>query len=246
VGGILKCLVEMEQYLDIKNAAQRLHLCEDTISEYLRRGILKGKKHPVLTPNGRSILTYKWLISVSEIAEYKPPHVFSRHVPTLDKEHRLAIAWTIASEGTITINPYFSKSRKGYSLAYPTLSVSNTEQEFLRAFHEMVGKIGLITRSSKAVGNRKESGQWQLRSIEGCLRLLEQIFDYLPIKKKQAMIVMEYCRLRLKHMSKPYGEDEIRLINQIRHLNTRGRKPREDIMASMYNFVDLRRKMNDG
>ncbi len=237
---LLYRLVEMEQFVSIKDAAKLLHLHEDTISDYLRKSVLKGEKRPLWGGRG----AYKWFIPQSELEAFKPPHVFSRHIPLLDKECRLAIAWTIASEGTITINPYFSKSHKGFYLAYPNIVISNTELDFIQAFHELMGKTGTICQTGKATENRKASWQWQLRSIEGCLRLLEQIKDYLPIKKKQAQIVIDYCHLRLRNLTKPYTNYELELINQIRSLNTRGRKIRREIEPSAYNHADLRSTHN--
>lgn len=226
--------------VDIKEAAKILHLHEDTVSEYLRKGILKGEKRPLWA--GRS---YKWFIPKSECEKYSPPHVFSRHIPTLSKDLRAAVAWAIAAEGTITINPYHSRSHKGYALAYPCIAISNTEKDFVEKFYEIVGRVGIIVRNRRSQGVRKASWQWQLRCIEGCLKLLEQIFEYLPIKKEQATITMEYCRSRLTHLNKPLSDYEVELINKVRILNTRGRR-KKIVPREVYNQSDMRRRFSYG
>jgi hypothetical protein len=68
---------------------------------------------------------------------------------------------------------------------------------------------------------------------------LEQIYEFLPIKKKQAELVMQFCRSRLRHFNKPYSEEEIELIKKVRALQHRGKKSFD---WSIYNRTDRRTK----
>jgi hypothetical protein len=225
------------EYVDIKEAARILHLCEDTVSEYLRKGILKGEKRPLWA--GRSFITNKWFIPKSELERYKPPHVFSRNIPNFNNEVRRAIAWAIAAEGTITIDPSHSGRSIGRIRASPVISVSNTEKLFVTEFFKMVGKVGYVSELKKKTRGGKSVWLWSLSSMEGCLKLLEQIYEFLPIKKKQAELVMQFCRSRLRHFNKPYSEEEIELIKKVRALQHRGKKSFD---WSIYNRTDRRTK----
>ena len=224
-----------EDYLTTAEAAAILNVGPDTVSDYVKNGLLRGIKKTY----GRGPKSHVWVIKSEDLKAFHPPHVFNRHVPQLDDNVRLAVAWTIAAEGTITINPNHQKNRRGYVLALPTIAVSNTERDFLLHFWEMVG-IGRVTKTYQPSNPRRRPiTQWFLHSTRGCLVLLEQIYDYLPIKKKQAEIVMKFCRLRLAHKSKPYTDEEIGLIKEIRALQHRGRQTFD---WSMYNRIDRREK----
>jgi len=224
-------------YLTTKEAADVLNVCPNTISDYVKNGLLRGVKKTY----GRGPKTHIWLVKREDLERFHPPHVFNRHVPQLNNDVRRAIAWTISAEGTITINPKHQKNPHGYALALPVVAVSNTEKDFILRFWEMVGKVGRVTKAYKHKTGLRPCWQWFLHSTRGCLCLLEQIYDFLPIKKKQAELVMKFCRLRLNHKSKPYTDEEIDLIKEIRTLQHRGKQTFD---WSIYNQVD-RREKND-
>ena len=132
-----------------------------------------------------------------------------------------AVAWTVAAEGTISVG----KSSGKYH--YPYVQVTNTSKDFIDKFLEMVdyGNVCFATKIPKNP-NHKQAYIWSVRSLAGCLNLLEQILPFLPIKIEQAELVIELCESRLKDFHK-IGRDnlfsirEIEIVDRIHILNKR-------------------------
>ena len=120
-------------------------------------------------------------------------------------ENRLAVAWTIAAEGTISI----SSPRRGV----PKLRVVNTEKDFVLKFHELVGGAGGVFDGHKNRPGRKDAYVWQLRSVPGVYKILTEIVDFLPIKEPVALVVMEFCESRMRHFGFPLSQPERDLIS---------------------------------
>jgi len=135
------------------------------------------------------------------------------HSDIVPPENRLAVAWTIAAEGTISI----SSPKKGV----PKLRVSNTEKDFVLRFHELVAGAGGVFDGHKNRPGRKDDYFWQLRSIPGVYKVLTEIIDFLPIKRQVALAVMEFCESRMSHFGFPLSQLEKDLIYQVRVLNER-------------------------
>lgn len=227
---------EGPEYLTPEEAAEILKVNAETVRDYIKEGRLPAIKKVY----GRGPKSFLWFIRKDALKDFRLPHTFNRHIPILAEEVRRAVAWAIAGEGTITINPSHRKNPSGFLLAIPMITITNTEKLFVTEFWRMVGNKGHIFKYSRQkTKGGKDIWSWQLRTIRGCLTLLEQIYNYLPIKKEQAKIVIEFCRLRLEHQSKPYTNREIELIKQIRNLQYRGKKKLD---LSYFNRLDRRQK----
>lgn len=215
----------------VREAARFLDVNPETIRDYIRDGRIKATKK-VKYPGTRC---YQYFLNRSDVEEFSPPHAFNRYVPNLSAEVRRTVAWVIAAEGTISINPKYSKNAYGHIRACPCLLVANTEESFTREFSKLVGVGNIVVLRKKTTG-LKNVFRWELKSVLGCLRVLEQIYEYLPIKREQAKFVMEFCRSRLSHFNKPYTRREVELINEVRLLNGKSRSQRFELIdPAIYN-----------
>lgn len=143
----------------------------------------------------------------------------------IHEEDRKAIAWTIASEGTIGVRIQHRQGN-GYRGYDPYVAVGNTDPQFLEAFLALVG-AGRIYPHPEKRPNYRPSAHWVLnRNIE-CLKLLETVSSYLPIKRRQAELVIELCRLKLQEgrgFRSPSAHRQAEIYSEVRALNRRGPK----------------------
>jgi len=109
-----------------------------------------------------------------------------------------AIAWTIAAEGYISL-------KSNHNSYQPRVGMANTEKEFIDKFYIMVGNIGHIYSYDHHNPRHRIKWFWELYSLGGCLEFLLQIKDYLPIKREQADIVIDYCTRSLNRIDKTNG-----------------------------------------
>ena len=103
-----------------------------------------------------------------------------------------AVAWTIAAEGTISIN---LTHKKGTAYYYPNVNVYNTNREFVEKFWQLAGFYGHISRPSgypSRPGN-KTRHRWMLNKREEVKQFLTEILPYLPTKVTQAKVVIDFC-----------------------------------------------------
>jgi len=138
-----------------------------------------------------------------------------------DPSNLKAIAWTIATEGTIGIR--LQKNRKGHVTHDPYVEVGNTSLILLEKFMEMVG-AGRIYKHPPVEG-RKTFYHWVLNRTIETLRFLELIKPFLPIKEKQAEYVIELCKLGLNTplgKKSPYKEREKELYLLVKKFNRGG------------------------
>ena len=134
-----------------------------------------------------------------------------------------AVAWVIAAEGSISIG---TSNCKGHKYYYPRVEVSNTDKEFIDSFHYLVGYIGSADYAKTGRNpNHKVCYHWVITSISQCLGFLIAIREFLPIKHKQAELVIEYCHN--SNLCPPYYVSAyiliVFIISEIRVLNKRGR-----------------------
>jgi midasin (ATPase involved in ribosome maturation) len=137
-----------------------------------------------------------------------------------------AVAWTIAAEGTISIHRSHSKGGVYY---YPYITVSNTKKDFIDNFKKLVGDYGSAKYSGSYAHQLKNpkhnpSYFWAITSIRECRLFLNEIIEYLHIKREQAELVVRYCINRINasaHQDSITYEDEA-IVNSVQHLNERG------------------------
>lgn len=127
------------------------------------------------------------------------------------------LAILIDSEGTLGIyraGRYFQ----------PTIAISNTYKELLEHAMRLLKLLrsDLNSRPADPARNRKALHVIQFSNLLGVMHVLEQIEPYLIVKKRNATLIIEFCKSRLANRGKPYTERERQIINEVRVLNKRG------------------------
>jgi len=144
--------------------------------------------------------------------------------PRWSDEIKKVIAWSLCWEGTITLT-----FRKGH--IKPRISISNTDRSLLLEFQKLLD-LGYVTvhhKTRRGVAWRT-LWHWRVETWFEVLFLLSEIIDFLPAKKEQAQIVIDFINHRIERgsmnsvgVSIPIDEYERNLVERIRMLNRRGK-----------------------
>lgn len=138
-------------------------------------------------------------------------------------------AWAIASDGCIAITlGKYKKTKLGFILI-PSISFCNTSYQFVQKINEMIGG-GITHDDANMQTNRKESWEVRVSGLADVKYLGEKILPFLPIKKEQARLIIEFCDSRLKVLSQPgfqfknagYTTRELAIYEEMKKLNKRG------------------------
>lgn len=131
------------------------------------------------------------------------------------------IAWCIALEGSVNL------IRSGNALR-PRIAFFNTEYTLVEQFNSLVG-YGNIYTQRRNNNHHKELHYWKISSYKDCLNFCRDILPHLPTKVKQALLLIEFCELRLAKYDKrkvwkflPLGEREYKIFYRMKRLNKRG------------------------
>lgn len=154
--------------------------------------------------------------------------LFNVKRPIAKKDAELS-AWAIATDGCITITLGKDKKTKlGFKLQ-PSISFCNTSYQFIQIVNKMIGG-GIYHKDANVQANAK--GKWQVRvtGLADVKYLAEKILPFLPIKKRQARLIIEYCDSRLKILAQPsyqfknvgYTKRELAIYEEMKKLNKRG------------------------
>lgn len=109
----------------------------------------------------------------------------------------------------------------------PTISFFNTNVEVLRWIQSKIG--GSITSRINKHPDSKNVKKIYKLSITGMsdvYKVLKAIRNKLIVKRKQADLVIEYCKSRMSHkrpLKAPYTPFELKLFSQVRELNAQGK-----------------------
>ncbi len=147
-------------------------------------------------------------------------------------ERNKIIAWVIACEGSVSLHKV-DRNRCGNWQYQPTISVDNTSKVLLNKWKKIVGKIGGFYTHRKYHNTWKDCHHWKLSKLADLKVLLKEIIPYLPIKRKQAKLLLEFVCDRLKGRQlttnfngiktawKPRYEE---IYQEMIRLNSRGKK----------------------
>jgi len=110
-------------------------------------------------------------------------------------ENLLAVAWVVASEGAIFIRRYKCRPKtREYTYYRPSVTVANTDKEFIEKFYEMVESLGPTPKLNRINDPiRKPLYTWVITGREDVKLFLQEILPYLPIKVAQAKAVIDFC-----------------------------------------------------
>lgn len=163
---------------------------------------------------------------------YDVSNYWQNDVPTLSEREIGYLAGFIDGEGTISIYRTYRRYKGNVSFrAKPEISVSSTNLKVI----ELMKKYGFKHRTQKGndrLPNRKTLYYISIRRFNAIDQLLTQIKDSLVVKKEQALIILEFIRMRreeLAHFHRCNGPKtdwtkELALVEKIQHLNIRGTK----------------------
>lgn len=114
----------------------------------------------------------------------------------MNKREKEIIAWALATEGNFSVNLGGGKTKKGNPSYIPRISFANTDKGLVEKVKDLA-QCGTIYSRDRSDEGFKPGWDWVLSGIEGCLGdFLERIIPYLPAKKRQAELVLEFCRIR--------------------------------------------------
>ena len=122
------------------------------------------------------------------------------------------LAGIIDGEGCITI----TRDAKHY---VPIVSVCGTSQLLMNTLGEITG-LGSMFASPRRDKHHKTQMNWRLQSRVEILILLRKVCPFLLLKKKQAVLLMEFCEGRINKTLPASREEEI--YDELHRLNARG------------------------
>lgn len=145
------------------------------------------------------------------------------------------IAGMIDGEGalSITTNPQYYNGNKRLINPFcyrAMIWVSNTNHESLLYIRDTLGFGKIMVGTSKnSELSRKRIYNFRIHNMTCIKKLLDEILEYLIIKRERAIIMLEYINSRLSKVNlnsyhKPYTKHELDLVRKIRTLNRRGIK----------------------
>ena len=109
----------------------------------------------------------------------------------VSNDDKRLIAWCISLEGSIML----TKNRTGYT---PIVEFINTNLELINKFYVLMGDTpSHIYRKRYNDGIRSDSYRCRCNHLTVVKDLLESIKDYLPSKREQADLLLEFINLRL-------------------------------------------------
>ncbi len=126
------------------------------------------------------------------------------------------LAGIIDGEGTVTLTKHHKNETPS-----PDVSVANNNLQLLKWIRSLVG--GVIISKKKRKAHHNDSYAWSIRH-DKAIQLLEQINQYLIVKKAQADLIIKKYK-SVTHRSGQYTPDmfekKMRLVAKIRKLNKR-------------------------
>lgn len=111
----------------------------------------------------------------------------------------------------------------------PKISISNSNTEVLEWCRNKIGRgyISTLSPHSFEGSFHRQTHQFIIQAKPTILPVLEAIFPFLIIKKKQAKLVLEWCKSRLSrenyHRS-TYTKREVEIIKEVKRLNAKTRR----------------------
>jgi DNA-binding CsgD family transcriptional regulator len=132
------------------------------------------------------------------------------------------LAGLVDGEGTIGIEKASRNDRKNPHFK-PIVKISNTCKEALDYIIEQVGGFKFAIKSGRMSKNSKKAVYdivlVRHKDVEA---FLEMILPYLLIKRRQAELVIQFCKSRLsKPNHAPYSDEEIAIIEEVKKINGR-------------------------
>lgn len=142
---------------------------------------------------------------------------------TLSDIERGYLAGIIDGEGTIRIVKAKNKQWKTTYYA-PFISITNTDPKLMSYIRELV-KIGSFYIELRTKPQHRQKMVYSIASIEGVKQILEQIKGLLIVKKRNAMLVLEFIEIKKNKTETGITPRELELYEQTNKENIRSPKP---------------------
>jgi DNA-binding CsgD family transcriptional regulator len=132
------------------------------------------------------------------------------------------VAGLLDGEGVVSIVSTRRKDRKN-GMWKPIVDITNTCKEALEFIIKQIGGFRFSTKKGVMTPHsRKPVYRIMLVRHKDVLEFLEMVMPYLIIKRRQAELVVEFCKSRLaKPNHAPYDEREKEIIAEVKRLNKR-------------------------
>lgn len=143
-------------------------------------------------------------------------------ITSLPETEKAYIAGFLDGEGTISMDSRGLNQKLIYIRPY--IKVTSTNREVIEYISTIFERNMDVTKYREW----KTAFNVRITSLKGVLNVLETILPYLKVKKRQAELLINYCKLRMKHVRErgwggpKYSDDEMKLFYEIRALNKKG------------------------
>lgn len=144
----------------------------------------------------------------------------------MEKEDLIWLAGLTDGEGYLGIcwNKRKGKQIGEYCLI-PTYRIKITEKKAIEEIDRMYS--GNIYFQEMENNEYKNQWSYELHSKEDVLNLMEKIEPYLRVKKRQAELLIEFCRNRKQHTK--YTDRELEIYEELRKLNQTGKEAKRKL-----------------
>lgn len=165
---------------------------------------------------GEKELKYLWVKHISVVLLRKS------RVKPLSVEDRCYIAGLIDGDGTISL---FRIRNARYPNSYhlrPHVQVANTKKDIVLWLKETTG-VGCVSYHRAKKEHYRDYWSWDVYTLVDVKSLLEAILPYLKVRKKQAKLLIDFCKSRLEGHKQKNTPEEIKIYETLKNLNQRGR-----------------------
>jgi len=134
------------------------------------------------------------------------------------------LAGIVDGEGTIRITKAQDKrNNKTYVYYAPIISITNTDPKLMSYIRELV-KVGHFYAEKRTKPQHRQKMVYSIASIEGVKQILDQIKDFLIVKKRNAMLVLEFIEIKKHKTETGVTPRELELYEQTNKENIRSPK----------------------
>ncbi len=145
----------------------------------------------------------------------------------MNENEELALtAGLLIGEGCISMSKIKRDSLTNGFQLQPRVFICNTDRKLIDFCQRVIGgRLQTPTRKE----NNKQLYKLCIQNFKRIITALEKVRPYMIAKEKQADLLIEFCRSRLKTLARrkgrapaPYSEREIEICRELQLLNKKG------------------------
>lgn len=120
---------------------------------------------------------------------------------------------------------YITRHGKGLD---PVYCLTNTNPEMLSLVQELFPFVRVYLRKREEESNQKDTYQVSITNRSQLIEVLNDLIPYLVLKKRQATLLLEYCKRRnemkkVGNEKRPLGKEEWIIYERLKSLNRKGK-----------------------